>query len=157
MFAIGDNILYPMHGAGTIKSIEKKEILGESREYYCLFLPYSKMNVMIPVDNCDNIGVRYIISNNQIEEVFEVLGSDSEEMPSNWNRRYRENNEKLKTGDIIIVAGVVRDLIRNDRVKKLSTGEKKLLNTAKQILVSELILAGGYSLDEIEKLVEKTV
>ena len=79
MFAIGDNILYPMHGAGTIKSIERKEILGESREYYCLLLPYSKMNVMIPVDNCDNIGVRYIISRKEIRTVLEILGNESQE------------------------------------------------------------------------------
>ncbi|HKK96164.1 MAG TPA: CarD family transcriptional regulator [Anaerovoracaceae bacterium] len=157
MFGIGDNILYPMHGAGTIKSIEKKEILGERREYYCLLLPYSKMNVMIPVNNSTNIGVRYIISEDDIEDVIKVLGGESDEMPSNWNRRYRENNEKLKTGDINVVAGVVRDLIRNDRIKKLSTGEKKLLNTARQILESELILAGGYSVGEVEELVEATV
>ena len=148
---------YPMHGAGTIKSIERKEILGESREYYCLLLPYSKMNVMIPVDNCDNIGVRYIISRKEIRTVLEILGNESEEMPSNWNRRYRENNEKLKTGDINVVASVVRDLIRNDRIKKLSTGEKKLLNTARQILESELILAGDFSMEEAGELVERTV
>lgn len=157
MFDIGDNISYPMHGAGTILSIEEKEVLGEIREYYCLLLPYSKMDVMIPVDNCKKIGVRRIIDKEDIEKVYEILNEESSDMSDNWNRRYRENNEKLKTGDIFIVAGVVRDLVRNDRIKKLSTGEKKLLNNAKQILESEIILAGGNSLEETDKLVEEAI
>ncbi|MBK5253566.1 MAG: CarD family transcriptional regulator [Peptostreptococcaceae bacterium] len=157
MFAIGDNISYPMHGAGTIQKIENREILGELREYYCLLLPYSKMNVMIPVDNSDKIGVRPIIDKMEIDKVFEVLKEESSTMSDNWNRRYRENNEKLKTGDIFIVAGVVRDLVRNDRIKKLSTGEKKLLNNAKQILESEVILAGGHSMEETEKRLEEAI
>ena len=111
------------------------------------------MNVMIPVSSSGKVGVRPVISKDEIMQVMETLGEETQPMPSNWNRRFRENTEKLKTGDIYVVAGVVRDLVRSDRNKKLSTGENKLLNNAKQILESELVLAGGITLDEAETMV----
>jgi len=154
MFQIGENIAYPMHGAGTITKIEEKEVLGEKHRYYYVSLPHSKMTVMVPVESSDKVGVRSIISSSEIDSVLKVLEADTEPMPSNWNRRYRENTERLKSGDIYEVAGVVRNLVRSDRTKKLSTGEKKLLGNAKQILESELMLAGGYSMEEADKLVE---
>jgi CarD family transcriptional regulator len=157
MFKVGDNIAYPMHGAGTILGIEDQDVLGEVHKYYHVELPYSRMTVMIPVNNSDAVGVRGIISKDDIGKVFDVLEDVSGEMSSNWNRRFRENTEKLKTGDIYIVAGVVRDLVRNDRIKKLSTGEKKLLTNAKQILESELVYAGGYSIEEADMLVESHI
>lgn len=157
MFSIGDKILYPMHGAGIIQEIEEKDILGETRRYYILRLPYGDMNVMIPVDNSTDIGIRPIINRDAIEGVFVVLRATTSEMSNNWNRRYRENMEKLKTGDILEVAEVVRNLTRTDRVKKLSTGEKKMLNNAKQILESELILAGDMDPTQIDDLVEEAV
>ena len=157
MFQVGDNIAYPMHGAGTITLIDEKEVLGETHKYYHVTLPYSKMTVMIPVDNSDRIGVREIIDQEQIQGVLDVLESDTDPMPTNWNRRFRENTEKLKTGNIYTVAGVVRNLVRSDRTKKLSTGEKKLLSNAKQILESELVLAGGYTLEDADELVESHI
>lgn len=157
MFQVGDNIAYPMHGAGTITLIDEKEVLGETHKYYHVTLPYSKMTVMIPVDNSDRIGVREIIGQEQIQGVLDVLESDTDPMPTNWNRRFRENTEKLKTGNIYTVAGVVRNLVRSDRTKKLSTGEKKLLSNAKQILESELVLAGGYTLEDADELVESHI
>lgn len=157
MFQVGDSIAYPMHGAGTITKIEDKEVLGEVHRYYHVSLPYSKMHVMVPVESSGAIGVRAVIDKSEIAAVFDVLQRESEPMPSNWNRRYRENTEKLKTGDIYVVAGVVRNLVRSDREKRLSTGEKKLLDNAKQILESELVLAGNYTLDEADELVESHI
>ncbi|MDD5822897.1 MAG: CarD family transcriptional regulator [Firmicutes bacterium] len=157
MFNVGDNIVYPMYGAGIITDIVVRDFLGEPRSYYCVSLPYCKMEVSVPVDNSANLGVRDVIDQTRICEVLEVLGMETEPMCSNWNKRYRENMERLQTGDILTVASVVRNLVRNDRLKPLSTGEKKLLGTAKQILESELIYAGGYTLEEADELVESHI
>lgn len=157
MFSIGDNIVYPMYGAGIVTDIVERDFLGESRKYYCVSLPYCKMEASVPVDNADALGVRGIIAKTEIDSVVDVLGGETEEMSPNWNKRFRDNTEKLQTGDIKIVASVVRNLVRTDRVKPLSTGEKKLLNTAKQILISELIYVGGYTMDEADDLVESHI
>ncbi len=157
MFQIGEKIAYPMYGAGTITAIVDREVMGETHQYYDVNLPHSKMTVLIPVESTDKVGVRSIISKDEMESVFDTLGGEVDEMPVNWNRRYRANMEKLKTGDIYVVAAVVRNLVRSDRVKKLSTGEKKLLGTAKQILESELMLAGNYTMEEADELVESHI
>lgn len=157
MFVIGDKIVYPMHGAGIVEEIEEKQILGESRKYYILKVPFGDMKIMIPVDSSNDIGVRAIISVDEINAVMEILSAGSSEMSNNWNRRYRENMEKLKTGDIYSVAEVVRNLMRTDREKKLSTGEKKMLSNAKQILVSEIILVKGIEPEAAEEIINKSV
>lgn len=145
-FQIGDRVVYPMHGAGVIEAIEEKVVLGEQQRYYILRLPIGDMKVMIPVNGVDTIGLRGVISGPELDEVFEVLRAGESKMSSNWNRRYRANAEKLKTGDIYEVAEVVRNLTIRDRVKGLSTGERKMLDNARQILLSELVLAK--SIDE---------
>ena len=132
-----------LHGAGIVEGIEEKEILGEIRSYYVLKVSWGDMKMMIPVDTSDEIGVRPVVEAAYIETVRGVLCADSTEMSGNWNRRFRENMEKLKTGDILQVAEVVRNLIRMERVKKLSAGEKKMLGNARQILQSEIVLATG--------------
>ena len=157
MYAIGDKILYPMHGAGIVETIEEKEILGELRQYYILKVSWGDMKMMIPVDTSDEIGVRYIISVEEIDSVINVLNAETSEMPGNWNRRYRENMEKLKTGDVLQVAEVVRNLIRTERHKKLSAGEKKMLANARQILQSELMLAGNIDESSACKLIDEAV
>ena len=157
MYDIGDKVVYPMHGAGTIVEKEEKKILGELREYYVLNIPSVDMKIMIPVDNCEKIGVRDVISKEEVETVVGVLGGETTPMESNWNRRYRENMEKLKTGDVMQVAEVVRNLTRSDRKKRLSTGEKKMLTNTKQILVSEMVLAGDMDAESAEGLIEETV
>lgn len=157
MFQIGENIAYPMYGAGTITEIVEREVMGETHQYYDVNLPHSKMTVLIPVESSAKVGVRSIIAAEEMSSVLATLGDETDEMPVNWNRRYRENMEKLKTGDIHQVAGVVRNLVRSDRIKKLSTGEKKLLGTAKQILESELMLAGNYTMEEADELVESHI
>lgn len=161
MFEVGDRVVYPMHGAGIIEKIESEQVLGEIRDYYVLNVSSGAINIMVPIDNCERIGLRRIISKSEVGEVFALLKADSTAMESNWNRRYRENTEKLKTGDILEVAEVVRNLWRNDKIKKLSAGEKNMLNNARQILISELALVEDRSasvlLDKVEKLIfEKT-
>jgi CarD family transcriptional regulator len=146
-----------MHGAGVIEAIEEKMILGESRRYYILHIPFGDMKVMIPCDSTDSVGVRGIIHESQLPSIEKALTDDSTEMSGNWNRRYRENMEKLKTGDPADVCEVVRNLMRIDRVKKLSTGEKKMLSNAKQILLSELILVCKKNSDEISEFIEELV
>lgn len=157
MYAIGDKILYPMHGAGTVETIEEKEILGEMRSYYVLKVSWGDMKLMIPVETSDAIGVRYIISAAKIDEVVELLHGETTEMSSNWNRRYRENMEKMKTGDILQVAEVVRNLTRTERTKKLSAGEKKMLTNARQILISEIVLAGNMDESSVCTMIDEAV
>lgn len=141
MFSLGDKVVYPMHGAGVIETVEKKEILGEVKNYYVLKMPIGEMKLMIPVDNVNNIGLRRIIDNGLVSKVYEILKQGAVLNDSNWNKRYRDNMLKMKTGDIFEVAQVVRDLTYRDREKGLSTGEKKMLVSAKQMLVSEIALS----------------
>ena len=157
MFKIGDKVVYPMHGAGVIESIEKKEILGDVKDFYVLNLPIKNMKVMLPTETAENIGVRKVVENNVLTEVMEILAQDKGDMPDNWNRRYRSNLEKVKTGDIFEVAKVVRNLEILDREKGLSTGERKMLSNSKQILVSEMILAKNIKEDEAVTLVDTTI
>jgi len=138
MYAIGDPVIYPMHGAGLIEGIETKEVMGEVRSYYILRITRGNMQVMVPVDNCEAVGLRSIVNKEDFEKVYAVLQAESTPMDENWNRRNRENMEKLKTGKLEEIAGVIRNLVRIDRVKKLSTGEKRLLANAKLILASEM-------------------
>lgn len=156
MFNIGDKIVYPMHGAGTIDSIEEKDILGERQSYYILKMP-GEVKVMIPTAKAEEVGVRNIIDKQSAEKVIGILEQDETIMDKNWNKRYRDNMEKMKSGDIYEVADVVRNLSFKQKEKGLSTGEKKMLNNAKQILVSELVLAEHATQDEVEKLVETKI
>ncbi|WP_313341265.1 CarD family transcriptional regulator [Sedimentibacter sp.] len=141
MFKLGDKVVYPMHGAGVIETMESKEILGVIKSYYVLKMPIGEMKLMIPVDNVNNIGLRNIIEKDKVEKVYDILRQAAVLNDSNWNKRYRDNLVKMKTGDIFAVAQVVRDLTYRDREKGLSTGEKKMLVSAKQMLISEIALS----------------
>ena len=156
MFNVGDKIVYPMHGAGTIDSIEEKDILGEKQSYYILKMP-GEVKVMVPTAKAEAVGVRNIIDKQSAEKVIGVLEQDETVMEKNWNKRYRDNMEKMKSGDIYEVADVVRNLSFKQKEKGLSTGEKKMLNNAKQILVSELVLAEHATEDEVEQLIENKI
>ena len=156
MFNVGDKIVYPMHGAGTIDAIEEKDILGEKQNYYIIKMP-GEVKVMVPISKADDVGVRGIIDKEEAGKVLQVLEADETEMPNNWNKRYKENMEKMKSGNIYEVADVVRNLSYKQKEKGLSTGEKKMLNNAKQILVSELVLAEHASENEVENLVENKI
>ena len=156
MFNVGDKVVYPMHGAGTIDSIDKKNILDEEVEYINISMP-GGVKVMVPSNQASKQGLRNIISQNDVEKVFCVLETDETAMSDNWNKRYRDNMDKMKSGDIYQIADVVRNLSFKQKEKGLSTGEKKMLNNAKQILVSELVLAEHASQEEVEQLVENKI
>lgn len=153
MFSVGDKIVYPMHGAGVIESIEEREILGQKQDYYVMKMPVGDMKVMIPTHNVEGIGIREVIESCDVDKVYEILQDQSVNVTNNWNKRYRENMTKIKTGNIYEVADVVRILMMRDREKGLSTGERKMLNSAKQILVSELVLAEDTNQAEIETVI----
>ncbi len=159
MYNLGDKVVYPMHGAGKIESVEEKEVLGELKKYYILKMPIGEIKLMIPVDNVNNMGLRNIIEKDKVKDVFAVLEQSAEENTSNWNKRYRENMEKMRTGDIFELAHVVRDLSYRDKEKGLSTGEKKMLANAKQMLISEVALSidqdGKTVTDYVEDFLEK--
>jgi CarD family transcriptional regulator len=146
-----------MHGAGVVESIEDRQILGESRRYYILRLPIGDVTIMIPCDSTDNVGVRDIIGKKELKFVYKALKGASDEIAGNWNRRYRDNMEKLKSGQLPHVCEVVRNLMRAEQKKKLSMGEKKMLSSAKQILMSELILVSEKDAVEIEEHISMLV
>ena len=154
MFSVGDRVVYPMHGAGVIEAIEEKEILGARKKYYVMKLPMGEMKVLIPTDSILQVGLRGVIDKDLVPQVFVVLQGEQPEMSANWNRRYRNHLEKIKSGDIFEVAEVVRNLMLRDREKGLSTGESKMLETARQILVSELILVQGQEHAEIVSVLD---
>ena len=150
MFRVGDMIAHPMHGAGIIEKIEEKKIDGCTRQYYVLKMPAGGMVVMIPKESCEAIGVRPIVDSETAESLMHLMSEIEADMTSNWNRRYRENMQRLKSGDLIEVARVVKGLMTRDTEKGLSTGERKMLHSAKQILISELVLSQKKSYEEVE-------
>lgn len=151
MLAIGDKVVYPMHGAGVIEAIEEHEVLGERQLYYILTMPFGGMKVMIPMQSVKSIGLRDIIGELEVPRVVDILQTAPVEINVSWNRRFNSSLLKLKTGSIYEVAEVVKNLIARDHSKKLSTGERRLLDTAKQILVSELVLVCGKDADSVEE------
>lgn len=158
MFNIGDKIVYPMHGAGEIVAIEEREILGNVHKYYIMRLPINELKVMVPVKNAEEVGVRKISDEKTMEKLLETLSSDREiTMPKNWNRRYRFNLEKIKSGDLTEIADVVKCLENLDRQKSLSTGERKILTEARQIIVSEMALVFDKKVEEVSKLVDHAI
>jgi len=139
-----------MHGAGVIRAIEEQEILGASQSYYVMHLPMGDMKVMIPLDSASEVGLREVIDLGEVDKVLEVLRGQKTKMSTNWNRRYRANLEKIRTGNIYEVAEVVRNLSVRDQEKGLSTGERKMLESARGILLSELVLAKGVEESAVE-------
>ena len=150
MFQIGDKVVHPMHGAGIVDSIVQKKVNGVMREYYVLKLPVRAMVVMVPTENCEEIGVRPIVDREQADRVLAAIPDIQVEMTQNWNRRYRENMERIKSGDLFEVAWVVKGLMLRDVQKGLSTGERKMLHSAKQILISEIVLSQDASYEDVE-------
>ena len=151
MYKIGDSVVYPMHGAGVIEDIEQKEILGKQQSYYVIRMPIGDMKVMVPMDNAAGVGVRNVISKDEAQNVLKAFRSAESDVIQNWNKRFRENMVKIKSGDIFEVATVVKSLMLRDRQKGLSTGERKMLSNAKQILISEIVVATGVEHSSIEE------
>ena len=154
MFSIGDKIVHPMHGAGVVDSIVKQKVDGMVRQYYVIKMPIGNMLVMVPTDNTEGIGVRPVIDSSRATELIESLSGIEIELTPNWNKRYRENMLRIKSGDLTEVAKVIKGLMSRERQRGLSTGERKMLHSAKQILISELVLAmNDQSYEEMEKLI----
>jgi CarD family transcriptional regulator len=150
-FDVGDKVVYPHHGAAVIESREKKTAFGEEKENLVLRLAYGDLTLMVPADNTDEVGLREVINDEEVEEVFAVLRKKEARMPTNWSRRFKNHVEKLKSGDIYQVAEVVRNLSLREKDKGLSAGEKRMLARARQILVSELTFALGVDEEEAER------
>jgi CarD family transcriptional regulator len=150
-YRVGDKVVYPHHGAGKVLKKERKEMLGESREYLTIKILHNDMTVMVPSDNAGRAGLRRVIGEKEVERVLAVLRDEVSQMPKNWNRRFKHNRDKMKTGDVFELAEVVRNLATRDFEKGLSTGEKQMFTRAKKILSSELM----YALDMDEKEAEE--
>jgi CarD family transcriptional regulator len=159
LYEVGDKVVYPHHGAGKIVKKEMKEVLGQAREYLTIKILYNEMTVMVPTENADKAGLRKVIGEETVEEVLAVLRDDGTMMPKNWNRRFKHNRDKIKTGDIFELAEVVRNLSIRDLDKGLSTGEKQMFGRAKKILASELMYARDMeeqeATDFLENLLEE--
>ncbi|HIY72814.1 CarD family transcriptional regulator [Intestinimonas butyriciproducens] len=151
MFQIGDKIVHPMHGAGVIDSIVSKKVNGVVRDYYILKLPVGGMLVMIPTEHTEEIGVRPVVDRDEADRLIAAMPDIEVDMTQNWNRRYRENMLRIKSGDLMEVARVVKGLMLRDENRGLSTGERKMLHSAKQILISELVLSQDASYEDVEK------
>lgn len=151
MFKVGDMIAHPMHGAGIIDGIEEKRVQGVTRSYYVLNIPTGGMVLWIPTDSCEAIGVRPIVSAGVVEAVIAAIPDIETDVSRNWNQRYRENMLRIKSGDLMEVARVIKCLVQRDRSQGLSTGERKMLHSAKQILISEIVLVKELPYEEAER------
>ena len=151
MFQVGDKIVHQMHGAGVIDSIVSKKVNGVVRDYYILKLPVGGMLVMIPTEHTEEIGVRPVVDRDEADRLIAAMPDIEVDMTQNWNRRYRENMLRIKSGDLMEVARVVKGLMLRDENRGLSTGERKMLHSAKQILISELVLSQDASYEDVEK------
>ncbi len=158
MFQVGDKVAYPMHGAGIIEGVEKRCILGEEHKYYVLKLSIGNVQVLVPTANIEKIGVRYVVSADEADEVIRCFSEcDDEQEDGNWNKRYRENIEKLKIGKLLEVARITKILILKDQKKSLSNAERKMLNYAKSALISELGLSKDMEYQKVEQLLMEKI
>jgi CarD family transcriptional regulator len=157
LYKVGDKVVYPHHGAGTVVKREKREILGEKREYLTIKILHNDMTVNVPAENAERVGLRKVIDEEAVKKVVKYLTSGGTEMPKNWNRRFKHNRDKMKTGDIYELAEVVRNLALRDGEKGLSTGEKQMYVKAKKILASELMYAKNMSEEEALEWLEETL
>ena len=155
MYKVGDKVVYPHHGAGTVVKKETREVLGEKREYLTIKILHNDMTVNVPADNADRVGLRKVIDEQMVSKVLKALTGNGTTMPKNWNRRFKHNRDKMKTGDILELAEVVRNLALREATKGLSAGEKAMLVKARGVLVSELSFALNLSEDDALKKLEE--
>jgi CarD family transcriptional regulator len=156
-FELGDHVVYPHHGAGKVLKKEEMEMLGERREYLTIKILHNDMTVRVPTENAALAGLRRVIDEETVKKVLDVLRDEVSEMPKNWNRRFKHNRDKIKTGDIYELAEVVRNLAQRDQEKGLSTGEKQMFSKAKRILASELMYAKGMEEEEAREFLEEVL
>jgi CarD family transcriptional regulator len=154
LFDVGDKVVYPHHGAGMVVKKEKREVLGQTREYLTIKILHNDMTVNVPVESAEQVGLRTVIDEDLVKTVVKALTGGSTEMPKNWNRRFKHNRDKMKTGDIFELAEVVKNLSLRDHEKGLSTGEKQMFVKAKKILASELMYAKEMDEDEAAEWLE---
>lgn len=157
MYSVGDNVVHPMHGAGTIEEIRTIEMMGKKREYYSVRFAVGSMTTNIPVESSESIGIRNVIDKAEAKKVIETFISLPINDDSNWNKRQRDNIAKIKSGDIYQVLEVLKDLMYRDRRRGLSTNERKTLGSAKQIVLSELVLSAYASQSDIESIMQDTI
>jgi CarD family transcriptional regulator len=157
LYKIGDKVVYPHHGAGTVVKKEKRDVLGEKREYLTIKILHNDMTVNVPSENAEKVGLRKVIGEDMIKVVVKALTGGGTQMPKNWNRRFKHNRDKMKTGDILELAEVVRNLALRDHEKGLSTGEKQMYVKAKKILASELMYAKDLSEDDAHAWLEEVL
>ena len=157
MYQVGDKVVHPMHGAGIIDSIVQRKVNGVVKDYYLLNLFDGNMMVMIPTDNTSEIGVRPVVSGQEASKLLQAMEHIQVDMTQNWNRRYRENMSRIKSGNLLEVARVVKGLTSRDHDRGLSTGERKMLHTARQILISELMLAQSLPYEAVEERVDRVL
>ncbi|MBO5973966.1 MAG: CarD family transcriptional regulator [Clostridia bacterium] len=157
MYNVGDSISHPMHGAGVIVDIVDRSVDNRPQPFYLVNMLFGSMTVLIPCGICDSIGVRNIISSQEADKIIDSLPKLCIEFNDNWSKRYRENIDRIKSGDLYVVAGVIKTLVLRDKIKTLSTGERKLLNTAKGILASELALAKNITIHEAERWIISSI
>jgi CarD family transcriptional regulator, regulator of rRNA transcription len=148
LYKVGEKVVYPHHGAGTVVKKENREVLGEKREYLTIRILHNDMTVNVPTENAERVGLRKVIDEEMVGKVLKALTGTGTAMPKNWNRRFKHNRDKMKTGDIFELAEVVRNLSLRDHEKGLSTGEKQMFVKAKKILASELMYAKQLDEDE---------
>ncbi|MBR0260401.1 MAG: CarD family transcriptional regulator [Selenomonadaceae bacterium] len=154
---IGDKVVYPMHGAGEITGIEKNEVGGVVSSYYIFRLPMGSLKLMLPVDKVEEVGLRELITPAQLEEVVEVLKAETDQIQGSWNKRFHTNLERLKTGDILDAAAVARNLSRQNSKKKISSGERRILDLSRQILISELVYVCNKTPEEITEWIDELI
>jgi CarD family transcriptional regulator len=159
MFKVGERVFYPYHGAGEIQSIEEKEVLGEKRIYYIIRFPLTETTIMVPSDNTTELGLRYIADQKEIKRCLELISSSDSDTDEDWKIRYKKHQDMLKSGTVKEVSIVIKNLYDRNRVKELSSTEKKLYNNALNMLVSEIALSIGKNQDEVKteifKLLDK--
>ena len=154
-FDEGDKVVYPHHGAGVVLKKESKDLLGEKRDYLTIQILHNDLTVMVPCENAGLAGLRRVIDEDEIKKVIDVLTDEVSDMPKNWNRRFKYNREKIKTGDVFELAEVVRNLAIREMEKGLSTGEKQMYTRAKKILASEFMYALDKDEDEAEEYLDE--
>jgi len=157
LFDVGDKVVYPHHGAGTVVKKEMRDVLGDKREYLTIQILHNDMTVNVPTENAERVGLRWVIDEEMVEVVVKALSGGSTDMPKNWNRRFKHNRDKMKTGDILELAEVVRNLSLRDHEKGLSTGEKQMFVKAKKILASELMYAKGMDEEQAAEWLEEVL
>lgn len=150
MFSVGDKIVYPMYGAGVIEDIEEKEVMGNKNLYYILRIPVGNLKITVSAKKAEELGIRDVSSSEDVMSIINEVSPIS--MPDNWNVRYKENMDRIKTGDLNKVVEVFKTLISRESKKSLSSAEKKMLGTTKQIILSEIIVSHDICKEEAEEI-----